>query len=180
MPRRALPLALIALLVLGSRVPAWAQGFDPRQALAAVIVQLQTGQPNPGWYGQQLWMTMAFQTGSTGVYPVLVQAGPVTDVQVTQQQPLPNGILFQLVSTHQTGLRLAWTMGISTLTNRIELLNFGPAQSAPPLPAPTPLPAPSPRIAPAPTPSPPPTPGGGGNPTPTTSDEACRRFPNLC
>jgi hypothetical protein len=46
---------------------------DPRSILSQVILQLQTGTPNPQWYGPQLWQTIAAQTGNTGIYAALVQ-----------------------------------------------------------------------------------------------------------
>ena len=63
-----------------------------RQVLREMILQLQTGRPDPQWYGRDLWMTMAMQTGNTGVYPQLRLLGPVTDVQLTGQTQLPAGI----------------------------------------------------------------------------------------
>lgn len=175
MLRRYLILSAAALVgTVGVPLRARAQ-LDPRQILAAVIQQLQMGQPNPSWYGPQLWQTIVMQTGNTGFYPVLAQGGPVTNVQVTQQQQLPNGVMYQLTSTQANGLQLGWTMGISMMSNRIEFLNFNPVQSTPVIPTTEPRPGPSPAPPPNPNPNPP-----GGNPTPATPSEACTRFPNLC
>ena len=149
-----------------------AQQPDPRQILAGVIAQLQNGQPNPAWYGPQLWQTIAMQTGGTGFYPLLAQGGPVTNVQVTQEQRLPNGVMYQLTSSQANGLQLGWTMGLSTMYGRIEFLNFNFVSNPIPVgPTPGPVTPPTPR----PTPNP-----GGGNPTPSTPSEACERFPDLC
>lgn len=175
MQRRCLMLTA-AVIFGGTGVASQAQAqLDPRQILAGVIMQLQTGQPNPGWFGPVLWQTLALQTNGTGFIPLLAQGGPVINIQVTQQQQLPNGMMFQLVSSQQGGLQLGWNMGISTMTNKIEFLSFSPAQQTPPLPSPGPLPTPTTPTTPAPSPGP-----GTGTPTPRTTGEACQRFPNLC
>ena len=80
---------LIGLLQAPTRT-ASAQA-DPRQILAAVIQQVQTGTPNPTWYGVQLWQTIAMQTNNSGVYMPLVQLGPVTNVVLNGQTQLPGG-----------------------------------------------------------------------------------------
>lgn len=166
-------LGLVALaLALVLTTPARAQ-FDPRTTLMQMILQLQTGTPNPGWYGVDLWQTMAMQTGNSGVYPILVQLGPVQQVTVTGQMPLPTGQLYTLTAHHQNGVS-TWTIGISSLTRRIEYANFnvGGAPSALPYPQTPPDPGPFARPV-----NPPPN-----NPPPVSSDtsEACRKFPNLC
>jgi hypothetical protein len=149
---------------------------DPRQILAAVIQQLQTGTPNPTWYGPQLWQTIAMQTNNSGFYPQLNQLGPVTNVVVSGQTQLPVGPVYSMVVQHQQGVS-TWVLGISLYTNRIEYANFNIGSSTPqPLPA---QPVPLPQTA-APTPGSVPNPPS--NPPPQTSgtSEACRKFPNLC
>lgn len=150
---------LAVLLNLSVIESANAQG-DPRRILAGMIEQLQTGTPNPMWYGAQLWQTIAMQTGNTGVYPQLAQLGSVQDVIVTQQQQLPQGWLFAMTAQHSNGHSI-WQMGVSSITNRIEYANFnvGASPTPPPNPQPNPIPAPS--------------------PSPSES-EACKKFPNLC
>lgn len=159
---------LIVLLGLSVIHKANAQK-DPRPILAGMISQLQTGTPNPMWYGVQLWQTIALQTGYTGVYPQLVQLGPVQNVVVTQQQPLPQGWLYAMTAQHSNG-QSTWQIGISIMSNRIEYANFNVGWSPTPFPLPT-NPAPSPSPGPSPTPEPDPS---------ARNSEACRKFPNLC
>jgi hypothetical protein len=137
---------------------------DPRQILRGVIQQVQTGRPNPTWYGAQLWQLIAYQTAGSGIYPQLVQLGAVRDVTITAQVPLPTGVVYGMSVQHAGG-RSYWEFGISTMTNRIEYASFvaqpGAEMDREPLPEPRPQP------------TPPPTPGKGGS-------EACKKFPNLC
>jgi hypothetical protein len=177
-----LVVASLALL-LGLGLPAAARAQpDPRPVLTQMIMQLQTGTPNPTWYGLELWQTMAAQTGGTGVYLALVQLGAVTSVTVNQQTPLPAGALYSMTATHQNGTS-TWTLGISALTRRIEYANFlvNAAPQALPSPAPsTPTPpVREPRLSPPPNPSPGPV-AGPRKPAPADASPACQRFPNLC
>lgn len=158
---------LVALLEFGVLHEATAQG-DPRQILAGMISQLQTGTPNPMWYGAQLWQTIAMQTGNSGIYPQLAQLGPVQDVVVTQQQQFPQGWLYAMTAQHSNG-QSTWQVGVSNISNRIEYSNFNIGTTSKPFPLPNPNPSPSPQ--PDPTPSPAPLPSGSG---------ACKKFPNLC
>ena len=125
-----------------------------RQVLREMILQLQTGTPNPQWYGRDLWMTMAMQTGNTGVYPQLRLLGPVTDVQLTGQTQLPAGMLYAMAARHQNG-QSNWVIGVNNLSRRIEYASFEVANAGQALPAPRQQPAPSPAPA-AKEPSPPP------------------------
>jgi hypothetical protein len=163
----------------GTLMPAWGQQLDPRQVVQNVILQLQTGSLNPSWYGLQLWQTIALQTNNTGIYPQLVQLGPVVSAQVTQQIQLPTGALYAISVQHANGVSL-WQLGISTLTNRIEYAHIDPlpglsiaAGAAPPSPPPLPSTTPSGTATPAPSGTSPP---GTADPT----SEACKKFPNLC
>ena len=169
---------LIAVLICPLLAPttrtASAQA-DPRQILAAVILQLQTGTPNPTWYGIELWQTIALQTNNSGFYVQLAQLGPVTNVVVNGQTQLPAGPVYSMVAQHQGGVS-TWLLGISLYTNRIEYANFSIGavpQQLPPQPVPLPqTSAPTPGSAPhPPTDSPPPA---------SSASEACRKFPNLC
>jgi hypothetical protein len=164
MPRRLrfiiLVLVVGLLSVIGSQ-ESNAQA-DPRQVLNGVIVQLQTGTPNPMWYGPQLWQAIAMQTGNSGIYPQLVQLGQVQSIDIRQQQQLPQGMLYFLAVMHSNG-QSTWELGISAITNRIEYANFHVGASPSPFPQPSPSPKPSPPL-------PPPGPGSG----------ACQKFPNLC
>jgi hypothetical protein len=166
--------ALICLLQPPTTRTASAQS-DPRWILASVIQQLQTGTPNPTWYGPQLWQTIAMQTNNSGLYVQLAQLGPVTNVVVNGQTQLPAGPVYSMVAQHQGGVS-TWQLGISIYTNRIEYANFSIGAVPQPLPPP-PVPLPT---TPAPTPGSEPTPPPNP-PTPASSSSAaCRKFPNLC
>jgi hypothetical protein len=172
-------LAIVALIGVGTSVEA--QQSDPRQILGAMIYQVQTGKPNPSWYGAELWQTIAYQTGNTGVYPQLAQLGPVRDITVDQQLPLPIGVLYAMTAEHTRGIS-HWEFGISTLTNRIEYASFRTE----------PRTAPSPRRVPLPDPDdegPIGLPvdkdgdrgsGSGSRGSGSSTPDACRKFPNLC
>lgn len=142
--------------------PAAAQA-DPREVLRSVIQQLQTGTPNPLWYGQDLWMTIALQTNNTGVYPQLRQLGPVRKVQIDQQLPLFIGTVYGMTATHQNG-KSTWELGISGLSNRIEYAKFviSQAEAFDDDDEPASQPKPQPK------------------PSPAEQSEACKKFPNLC
>lgn len=127
--RRNCALIALALLILFTQPPAAAQQYDPRQVLAAVINQLQTGTPNPTWYGAELWQTIAMQTGNTGIYPQLIQIGPVQNVCILQQQNLPQGQLYNLLAEHLYGQTI-WLVGIGSMSGRIEYASFNGAYGA--------------------------------------------------
>ena len=168
---------LLAVFLWGvGSSPGLAQA-NPQQILAAVIQQLQTGTPNPTWYGPQLWQTIAMQTGNTGVYPPLVQLGQVTNVVVNQQVQLPAGPVYSMTVQHANGTS-TWQLGISNQTNRIEYANFNIGAAAQPLPGPA-TPTPLPRT-PAPVPGTTPTTTGTPPPPGDPTSQACQKFPNLC
>jgi hypothetical protein len=156
--------------------------IDASSILRQMILQLQTGQPNPAWYGVQLWQTIAAQTSFTGIYPQLVQLGPVTNVTVTQQAALPTGMLYAATAQHQNGIS-TWVLGISSLTNRIEYANLtvgGIPQQLPPPQQPGSTVGGVPQQLP-----PPQQPGASPNPpsNPLPQDKtspACQKYPNLC
>jgi hypothetical protein len=156
-----------------------AHGQASAQAiLAGVIQQLQTGTPNPSWYGVQLWQTIAIQTNNSGLYQPLAQLGPVQNISVVNQVQMPTGPVYSLVAQHSGGAS-TWTLGISMYTNKIEYANFNINANQPPLPAPPPTTTPiatGPAPIPGTTPNPPPGPPPVANPT----SDACKRFPNLC
>ena len=157
---RVLSAVIFLLPLLSSEAKA-----DPRNVLSAMIQQLQTGTPNPDWYGPQLWQTIAMQTGGSGYYPSLAALGPVTNITILSSQGLPGGAIFNLVATHKGG-QSTWFMGINAMSNRIEYVNFNIGNSLPadPLPKPTPTPTPVP-----PTPT-----------SPSSSGGACSLYPDLC
>jgi hypothetical protein len=152
-------LVLVFFLCIGSvEVKA-----DPRQILNSVIQQLQTGTPNPNWYGPQLWSTIFNQTGGSGVYPQLTSLGAVQNINIVASQALPQGDIFNMVAQHQNGQSI-WFIGIGRFSNRIEYANFNIGATLPSNPIPNPTPNPTP------TPSQPSTPDGA----------ACQLYPDLC
>lgn len=174
MKRVSSTITILALAMAASTVHAQS---DPRQILRGMIAQVQTGSPNPAWYGAELWQTIALQTGYTGIYPQLTQLGPVRDVTINEQLPLPIGVIYAMTARHARGTSY-WEFGISTLTNRIEYASFRAdpgavgAVSTPPPPSSWPDEG-SDRGT-----------GSRGEPpsggkTASTTD-ACRKFPNLC
>lgn len=173
MNRVSAKITILALAVAATTVHAQS---DPREILRGVITQAQTGRPNPGWYGAELWQTIAYQTNYSGFYPQLAQLGVVRDVTITTQLPLPTGAIYAMTARHAKGTSY-WEIGISTITNRIEYASFRTEVGN--TPAPLPMPAPDDddrrprdddrRSRPAPEPT----------KTASTSD-ACRKFPNLC
>jgi hypothetical protein len=166
----------VVFLLAGAALfsPANAQ-ISPQQILAGVILQLQTGTPNPNWYGGQLWMTIASQTNNSGLYQPLAQLGPVQNIQIVNQVQMPVGPVYSMIAQHQGGTS-TWTLGLSNYTNRIEYANFninGPQSPLPPPPI-------SVTSTPPPTPGGSPSPPAGPPPTANPSSPACQKFPNLC
>lgn len=143
---------------------------DPRAILWEVIRQLQTGNPNPTWYGPQLWQVIAMQTGNSGIYPQLAQLGVVSTIDITQQQQLPQGVIYSMTAHHQGGTS-SWNFGINTFTNRIEYANFNIGQPLP-LPSVPGNPQPPNPTTPLDPSDPKPAPGPGSS--------SCQKFPDLC
>lgn len=144
----------------------------PDRLLAGTILQLQTGTPNPSWYGPQLWQTIAYQTNNTGVYPQLVSLGRVADIVVTQHQQMPGGNLYAMTVTHQNGIS-TWVFGIGQFPPRTEYASFNVGAPS----TLTPLPSPGTAATPAPA-----APTGATPPVekPSATSESCKKFPNLC
>ncbi len=142
-------------------------GFDPRMILGQVIAALQNCGPPQVYqmFGAQLFQTVAMQTGGSGCYMQLKQLGPVTGMNVTGQQQFPAGPVYAIRVQHQAGAT-DWFMGISQATNKIEYLNFQPAQ------------APQPNIKTGPIPKP--DIGGGTTPNPTGNKDGCSLYPAMC
>jgi hypothetical protein len=169
--KRTLPIISGGLLSLTCtliiHVGATAQ-VDPKQVLAGMIHQLQTGTPNPSWYGIELWQIIAIQTGNTGYYQPLAQLGPAQNIGVVQQLQLPVGSLYAMTVQHQHG-QSAWILGLSSMSNRIEYAYFEVGQHAQQSPFPLPTPAPYPPADSRTSPTP-----------PNDTSDACKKFPNLC
>lgn len=122
-------LIVLVLAVASFSQTSSAQPFDPRQPLALLIYQLQTGTPNPGLIGPQLWQTIAMQTSNSGLYPQLQQLGQVTGINIVQQIPLPFGIGFVMTAQHQNG-QSNWQFAIGQTSGRIEYAGFNVQPSA--------------------------------------------------
>lgn len=163
--KRMLRFVMVAVLAFGLLTDKIAIGqVDPANILAEVISQLQTGTPNPSFYGIQLWQMISMQTAGRGIYPQLVQLGDVQDISVQNEQRLPQGVVYVMQADHENG-QSVWQLGISSFTNKIEYANFNVStsrrgRSRPPNPSPSPGPS-----APAP---------------PSGDSDACRKYPNLC
>ncbi|EEK3157001.1 hypothetical protein G9U60_004547, partial [Salmonella enterica subsp. diarizonae serovar 38:[k]:z35:-] len=84
---------------------------DPRNVLASVIYQLQTGTLMQNWYGPNLWQVMYQQTNGSGIYPQLRMLGPVQQVTLLESQGFPQGNVFKLRANHQAGTS-DWVLGI--------------------------------------------------------------------
>jgi hypothetical protein len=155
-------LLLAVVLLVASEVPGAAQ--EPRTLVVSAVRALQTG--NLSIFGTQAQQRVRFQTGPSGVYHPLVAIGPITNVVVLGQAPMPQGVVIQGRAFHANGLS-DWTLAYSFITQRIEFGNFNiPMQGLPP---PTPTPA-------SPAPGPPPsTPS-----VPTSTGDACAKYPQLC
>jgi hypothetical protein len=161
---------LIAALLVAGVLQANAQQFDPRQVLATLILELQTGTPNPGLIGPQLWQAIAKQTGNSGVYQPLQQLGQVTGINIVQQIPLPYGAGFVMTAQHQNG-QSSWQFAISQMSGKVEYAGFSVQQNGGTGPINPPI-------------------GGGGgttpppdpnpNPKPISTGDACTKFPDLC
>lgn len=150
-------LAALALLILASAgIPRAEAQAEAGEVLKAVIFQLQNGKPDPQWYGQELWATIALQTNNTGIYPQLRRLGPVQSVQVTEQMPLLLGVMYAITATHRDG-QSTWQLGISGITRRIEYARFEVNQAVKPL-----------------------RPSEPDQPSDFEKSAACKKFPNLC
>jgi hypothetical protein len=168
---------LLALCL--AAVHAWAQwpgsippGSSPDLVLRRLILQLQTGQVDPTFFGHQLLQTIF--TNSTGVDPALVQLGNVVTVEVVESLPGPNGTAYLMKAQHTHGVS-NWLLVVSTLTMKVEHASVG--INAPPPELAQSMPQPQPQPQPIAQPRPVPAPAG---PTRSFLEEACRRHPNMC
>src|ERR1035438_3424212 len=111
--RSFIRLVLRSLIVAGLLISARAVAQTPQTTLAAIIQGLQNGTVNMQQFGFQLQQLISAQTGGTRIYPQLVQAGPIVNIVLTGQAPLPNGVGYYLQSIHQNGT-FNWALGVST------------------------------------------------------------------
>jgi len=109
-----------------------AQQFDPRIALGQLIQAFQNCVASPAYLmmGPQLYQTVWLQTGGTGCYPTIRAAGPVQNMQVIEQQALPNGMVYAIRVVHAYGSSVDWFIGINQFTGKVDYLNFQTAQQA--------------------------------------------------
>lgn len=155
---------------------AFAQAFDPRPALGQIIQAFQNCGPPPVYQmlSPQLFQIVAQQTGGSGCYAQIQQAGPITNMQVVSQQQYPVGPLFVVRVSHSSSITADWVIGFNQFTSKIEYLTF---QAVPQNQPPVTIPAPSPGG---------PTGGGGPPPSPpsgtpsTPSGDGCDMFPAMC
>jgi hypothetical protein len=142
---------------------------DLRGIVAAAAQGLQTG--NLSMFGNQARQRIIFQVGPGGVWYPMAQLGPITNVIIANQYPMPTGVVFQGRAFHQQGFS-DWTLGYSYQSQKIEFGNFNPVPlnwSGQPPGAPG---------------GPQPTPTTGGPPTtppvPSNPSDACAKYPTLC
>jgi hypothetical protein len=150
-----------ALFFFLSGVSSYAQNMG--NVIAVAAQGIQSGNLTMfGWHAaQKLRNLLGFGLGAV-LYQRLASLGPVGNVVILQQFPMPNGIVTQGRAIHQNGFS-DWTIGFSYLTQKIEFGQFNAVQTT------------STPTSPIPIESEPTTP-----PVPTTQDEACKKYPTLC
>jgi hypothetical protein len=155
-----------------------ASAQDMRYVIANAAQGVQAG--NLSMFGPSAEMRIRQLLGSGQgalLYQRLASLGSVTQVNILNQYPMPNGLVVQGRALHQNGFS-DWTIGFSYLSQRIEFGQFNAMPGnpmAPPAPGPAP-PGPGPTPPTPTTDSRPPT----SPPVPTSTDEACKRYPTLC
>lgn len=167
-------LFLLRILFVTIFYAAWllsAHAQDMRYVIATAAQGVQSG--NLSMFGpsaeMRLRQTLGFGQGAM-LYQRLASLGNVTQVNILNQYPMPNGLVVQGRAIHQNGYS-DWTIGFSYASQRIE---FGQFNAMPGNPMPAPIPGSS-----SPTPttdSRPPT----SPPVPTSADDACKKYPTLC
>lgn len=144
---------------------------DPRQVLATIISAFQNCGPPQAfqWLSPQLYQSVYMQTGGSGCYWPIRQAGPVSSMQVMSQQQFPAGPVYQIRVQHPS-TAVDWFIGISQFSGRIEYLNYQAAQGPPP------------DISTGPTPDGGPSPPPDTPPTNEPSDDTdgCTLYPSMC
>lgn len=161
---------LAAIAAVGLGTSAQGQQPDARQLLATIISAFQNCGPPQAfqWLGAQLYQAVFQQTGGTGCYWPIRQAGPISSMRIMSQQQFPAGPIYQIRVQHQSGA-VDWFIGISQFTGRIEYLNYQAAQPGPP-----------PDIDSGPKPDGGPSPGPDSNPGPNDPSDGCSLYPSMC
>jgi hypothetical protein len=162
---------LASCLLFSIANPSAAQ--NPNEVLRLAAASSQVGNPTP--FGQQLRQVIGGQTGGTGIYPALIQLGPILGTYTFAQFPLPGGQIIQGRVFHVGGYS-DWELGLSATTGLIEYSRFIPQsyqwgappnvpnQTAPQPGQPTQtVPGPAPTITP-----------------PTSQSDGCSKYPSLC
>jgi hypothetical protein len=167
-----------ALTLLLFATPIHGQQSDPRAALGQIIQAFQLCGP-PHVYqmlSPQMLQLVAQQTGGSGCYPAIRAAGPITHMQILQQQQYPTGPIYLIRVTHQSG-PVDWFIGFNQFTSQIEYLSFQPPQTGTSIqtgPSPS-AGGPGPVTSPLPTLPQPPGGGVGGGQT-----DGCSLYPAMC
>ena len=171
------------LFTLLFSIPAIPQS-GPVNAMAQIIVGLQTGNMNWSRFYPNIRQVIAIQTGGTGRYIPLAQLGPVQNIVMVGGMQLPGGWIYNFRSFFPGGA-VDWQVASDNAGNILQLA-FQPSPQS----LPTSLPAPKktsedPDDPDDPTPTPPvkaaPVGRGGAKViTASTKGEACSLFPDLC
>jgi hypothetical protein len=165
---------LFAIFAMAVAPSAQAQSFtqqtDPKPILYTLIQAFQNCGPPQAYQllGVQLYQYISMQTGGSGCYVPIRDAGPVAGMEVTGVQNFPAGPVFSVRVSHQGGTTADWFIGLSNFTGRVEYLNYQAAQSNTPI---TPQTLPNHRSD-----------GGDNipNPPPKTPTKGCEMFPTMC
>lgn len=94
----------------------------------------------------QLYQTTLAQTSGTGIYPIIRDLGPITNIQVSavQQDPsYPATYSFHASVSHPRGIS-RWSFFVAAADLRIRWTNLEFVSLSPPIPGPVPIPNPTP------------------------------------
>jgi hypothetical protein len=183
---------IVCILALAACHNSVAQQLDPRVPLGQLIQAFQNCMPSPayGMMGPQLYQVVWAQTGGSGCYPMIRNAGPVQNMQIIDQRQLPNGWVYAIRVVHLNGGAVDWFIGINKFTRKVDYLNYQTAQAT--LPSVSTGVVNGGQIVPPAGGSMPPNSGGtmpaggdGGNSTPAPAPPAkkrdeCDMFPAMC
>lgn len=174
---RSLPCLAIVSCLAGvawaSPATAQSQSLCNVQAMGLLVSHFQTGQIYLPAFSPEMQQLIMTQTGGTRQYPTLMQLGAVQNIQVIGAQQLPYGaVCGYSVQFLKGALLLQVASGYNNIIYGLQFFPVPQQQPGPSAPGPDPAPPPGP------------TPSGSGpttkGPVPTSTDEACKAYPNLC
>ena len=133
-------------------------GLDAEASLRRIAHLFVSGCATPqdlGNFGQQVAQAIQIQTNGTGCYAWLRTIGDIQELQKTSDTQLPDGAVVSFTARHVTSFAF-WTIGISRITGRVEVLTVNPGGAIPlnvrveggtnPTPQPVPPPPPPPNF----------------------------------